>query len=154
VNRVEVREIMNSLMKSNRLLALLLGLLIFLPAPVAHGDGDGVGILPHYQNGDDDGPAPRVDGGGAIMRRELVTQAFAFLVTTQPDGSQTTTLIPVRGRFSWQRFATNLSNDRAYTGFRFAVGYVKLDVSGHGTLTVALVAGGSGKAPVIQSRRY
>jgi hypothetical protein len=147
---------MKSLMKTSSLVILLFGLLVAWPAPVARGDGDGVGILPHYQDNGGDDPESRVDGGHVVPRHELFASTYGFLTATTPDGRQTTFVFPPRPTpFAWRALATSIANNLGYRGVKFTIGYVAVDSLGQPTnMLTARVDGGSSKPPVVTVHRY
>lgn len=146
---------MKLLMKTSSLVILLFGLLVAWPAPVARGDGDGVGILPKFQDDGHEDPESQVDGG-TIHRHELYSSTLGFLIATTPDGRQTAFMFPPRTKpFAWRALAISVANNPAYRGMKFAIGYVAVDSQGQTTYVLtALVQGGTHKAPVVKVQRY
>jgi len=150
---------MKALLRINptiRLLALVLGFCLLWPAARAVGDGDGVDILPYIydDNNDNNDDDARVDDGHREVRNYFQMYS-GFVVAWRTGGTaEHPTLakqLPIRGGLSGLRdMAAAIATNKGLTGLNFAIYALGVDRHGGMRLFVALVQGGSGKAPVIR----
>src|SRR5262245_5576853 len=141
---------MKSLLKDkpkSSLLALALGLILFLPGTRAFGDGDGADILPFSGGGSDDN---KIDNGPSYRPEPSALSGFLYGWKKGENAGQSimSMSFPVgdSSRGWWQRAALSLASNKRLRGLNFMLGYLTVGVNGHLAMVFTLIEGGQGKA--------
>jgi hypothetical protein len=139
---------MKSLLKDKHkssLLALALGLILFLPGTRAFGDGDGADILP-FSGGSDEN---KIDNGPSSRPEPSALSGFLYGWRKGENAGQSimTMSFPVgdSSRLWWQRAALSLATNKRLRGLNFMLGYLTPGMNGHLAMVFTLIEGGQGK---------